>query len=215
MTIALQVVLSDRAARTHGLASMQLPELEVSVADASLLPEAQRFLRNMGQALLDGEIHLHPGETVQCGYWLVKFDANGPGLLVASEPDADNTRFIPGATLALSYWRDQQNVCKAADAAFDPPHPLSLIACSDGVLEGRHAVGGIRYRFSGKMSGWFLSTELYDGATATVKLHHAHHVTAARPELAKYLALAPGYRFEDGLNARVWYDSSIAAEDPW
>lgn len=215
MTVPLQVVLSGLAAKTHGLAPHGLPELEVAVADASLLPEAQRFLRNMGQALQQGKIHLVEGETVQCGYWLVKFDAKSPGLLTASEPNAENTEFVPGATLALAYRRDQQRVCKAQGAAFDPPLPLSGIACSDGVLEGRLPVGGARYRYSGKMSGWFLSTNLDDGTSKTAKVHHAYHVTAARPDLVKYLALPPGYRFDLGAGGRIWFDPALEAEEPW
>lgn len=215
MTMVLQVVLSGLVARTHGLTNHGLPELEVSVKDASLLPDAQRFLSNMGEALQQGTIHLHPGETVQCGYWLVKFDAKSPGLLSASEPNAENTEFVPGADLALSYRRDQKRVCREHGASLDPPTPLCLIACSDGVLEGRSPIGGTRYRYTGKMSGWFLSTDLYDGTNNTVKLHHAYHVTAARPELAKYLALPPGYRFDHGATAHVRFDPELAAEEPW
>lgn len=215
MTMTLQVVLSGLAAKTHGLISCGLPELEVAVKDASLLPEARRFLSNMGDALQQGKVHIHPGETVQCGYWILKFDAKSPELLSASEPNAENTEFVAGANLALSYWRDQHRVCQEQDAAFDPPLPLSGIACSDGVLESRLPVGGTRYRYSGKMSGWFLSTDLYDDTNETVKVHHAYHVTAARPELARYLALPPGYRFDHGANARVWFDPELAAEEPW
>lgn len=213
--MALRVVLSGLVARTHGLTSLGLPELEAFVRDPSLLPDAQQFLSNMAEALRDGSIHVHPGDTVQCGYWIVKFDAKSPDLLSASEPNAENTEFVPGATLALLYRRDQQKVCRDQRAAFDPPLPLSGIACSDGVLEGRLAVDGARYRYSGKMSGWFLSTDLYDGTSKTAKVHHAYHVTAARPDLAKYLALPTGYRFEDGITPRVWFDPGLAAEEPW
>lgn len=215
MTMALQVVLSGLVARTHGLTSHGLPELEVSVKDASLLPDAQRFLSNMGEALQQGTIHLHPGETVQCGYWIVKFDAKSPGLLSATEPNAENTEFVPGADLALSYRRDQKRVCREQGASFEPPNPLSLIACSDGLREGRSPIGGTRYRHSGKMSGWFLSTDLYDGTNNTVKLHHAYHVTAARPELVNYLALPPGYRFDHGESPKIWFDATLEAEESW
>ena len=84
--MAFQVVLSGLAAKTHGLNAHGLPELEVIVTDASLLPEARLFLLNMGEALQDGSIHIHPGDTVQCGYWIVKFDAKSlkGGVYVAT-----------------------------------------------------------------------------------------------------------------------------------
>lgn len=215
MTMPIQVVLSGLRARTHGLTGHGLPELEAVVRDAALLGEAQALLANLGEAILREEIHLHPGDTVQCGYWLVKFDAKAPGVLTASEPNAENTEFVPGVGLALSYRRDQKRVCREQGADFVPPGPLSLVACSDGVLEGRVPVGGARYRYSDEMSGWFLSTDLYDGTNSTVRLHHAYHVTARRPELAQYIALPPGYRFDHREEPRVWFDATLEAEEPW
>lgn len=213
--MAIRVVLDGLSARTHGLASLGLSELEVTVGDSSLLPDARRFLSNMGEALEQGTIRLYAGETVQCGYWIVKFDAKSPNLLSASEPNAENTEFVPGATLALGYRREQQQVCNEQGAAFDPLLPLSGVACSEGVLEGRLPIAGARYRYGEKMSGWFLSTDLYDGTSKTANVHHAYHVTAARPELTKYLALPPGFRFELGADTRIWFDPELATEERW
>ena len=214
MTRGLDVVTSGLVTKTSGLSSHRLPELEVAVSEDSLLPEARRFLLNMGEALQAGRIQLRAGETVQCGYWIVKFDAKSPKLLTASEPNAESTGFVHGASLALTYWRDQHSICEEYGAEFAPPLPRAGIACSDGVLEGVLPVGGSRYRYSGKMSGWFLSTHFYD-TKDTVTVHHAYHVTAARPELARYLALPPGYRFDHGGPSRVWFDPELAAEEPW
>lgn len=51
------------------------------------------------------------------------------------------------------------------------------------------------------------------GNIKSLNNQHTYHVTAARPELAKFMALPPGFRFrvlaeEDD----VWFDPKVAAE---
>ena len=46
------------------------------------------------------------------------------------------------------------------------------------------------------MSGWWLITEKYDGNIESLKHEHTYHVTAARPDLASFLALPYGFRFD-------------------
>lgn len=214
MSSAFQIVFEGLSARTSGLVGRGLPELEVVVDNPLLLPEAQRFLFNMAAEFEKGGVRLFAGCEVQCGYWMVRFDEMVPGVLTAVEPDVQNAGLVLGASLTLTYWRDQQHTCREYGAEFDPPFLSSGIACSKGVLEEGLPVGGARYRYTGEMSGWFLSTELYD-TDESVAVHHAHHVTAARPELARYLALPPGFRFDHGATSRAWFDVDLAAEAPW
>jgi len=46
------------------------------------------------------------------------------------------------------------------------------------------------------MSGWWLITEKYDGNIESLNHEHTYHVTAARPDLASFLALPYGFRFD-------------------
>jgi len=58
-----------------------------------------------------------------------------------------------------------------------------------------------RYDAPAHMSGWYLTTEDYNGDIETMKVEHLYHVTASRPETARYIALPPGSWFtlwEDG-----------------
>jgi len=61
------------------------------------------------------------------------------------------------------------------------------------------------------MSGWWITTKLYDGDVKSLKHEHTYHVTAARPDLAKYLALPDGFRFDLSRIEDVWRDEKVRA----
>jgi hypothetical protein len=140
---------------------------------------------------------VNAGETITYGYWLLRFTENA-GRLELWELTPDGEDWVRGAETALRHWREQHAVCAAQDARFAPPQLGQLVVISDGVLEG-DPTQGVRYRSPAHMSGWWLSTDRYDGDVASMRNLHAYHVTARRPDLARYLALPFGYRFdEDG-----------------
>lgn len=95
-----------------------------------------------------------------------------------------------------------------------PPRPDQLVAISEGVLEGDH-VEGVRYPSPEHMSGWYIFTDRYDGDIESMTLHHAHHITEARPDFAELLDLPHGCRFapdEESGEYTWWYDDEVASE---
>jgi hypothetical protein len=70
----------------------------------------------------------------------------------------------------------------------------------------------MRYPWPADRSGWFLVTDEYKGDMKTVTHHHTYHVTSARPDLARYLALPPGFGFDSRRKERVWYDEKSVRE---
>jgi hypothetical protein len=142
------------------------------------------------------------------GYWLVKFQAVGSKTLETWEYNAEATDFVKGANLTLRYWREQQAICQQHGAEFKPPRPDKLTVISKGVLEGL-PVQGVRYPSPDPMSGWWITTGQYDGDANSLKREHTYHVTAARPDLAKYLALPEGFRFDLSVKEDVWLDEKV------
>ena len=59
------------------------------------------------------------------------------------------------------------------------------------------------------MSGWWITTDLYNGDIQTLRREHTYHVTAGRPDLAKYLALPEGFRFNLSVAEEVWLDEKV------
>lgn len=194
--------------RTVGLKSMEHAEISVAV-DAGLLEEAERFLKYASDYLLSSGKRIKSGETMAYGYWLVKFQGVASGdYLETWEYSADASTFVKGGDLTLSYWRDQHFVCGQHKAAFTPPRPDKLTVISAGVLEGL-PVQGVRYPSPDHMAGWWITTDLYDGNIESLRHEHTYHVTAARPDLAKYLALPDGFRFNFSAAEEVWFDEKV------
>jgi hypothetical protein len=198
---------------TEGLAKRAHPELRVAVDDPELLDGAKALLRFVLDYLERSGRVVAPGETLRYGYWLVKFVSGAePGVLDAWEYDAEAESFVPGAGLAIRYWEGQRAVCRRNNAVFAPPNPDAMTAASKGVLEGR-PVQGLRYPWPDHMSGWLLVTDEYDGDPASLTRHHTYHLTAARPDLAPFLALPPGFGFDlRGGGVKVWYDEAALRE---
>jgi hypothetical protein len=197
---------------TDGFARIGHPELRVCVIDRFLLPEALAFLKTMTAYMEKENIFIQNGETINYGYWLAKFQVSQEGFLDVWEYNQEGTEFIPGATLTLTYWYQQHDICQKANAQFLPPNPQQLVAISQGVLEG-DPTGGARFISPSHMSGWWITTDRYDGNVGTLKVLHLHHVTAVRPDLVRYLALPYGHRFEqDNDQERVWYDATIMSD---
>ena len=207
----IEFVENGLEVHTRGLLAQGHAELSVSVADAVILAESKAFLCYVAGYVLDQSVHIRPGETLRYGYWLVKFELRDDRMLQVWEYNAEGTEFIPGATLALTYWRDQHLVCEKFGAAFSAPQADQLAVISEGVLEG-DSVQGVRYPSPGHMSGWWITSDRYDGDIRSLKHEHLYHVTAARPELVQYLALPYGFRFDLSQREDVWFEESVAKE---
>ena len=107
----------------------------------------------------------------------------------------------------------QQACCENFKAQYTPTSEEQLVVISEGVYEGM-ALEGVRYPAPSHMSGWWLTTDLYDGNTQTLKTVHFSHIVAQRPQIAIYMALPPGYRFKlGGDDEHVWFDEAVANDE--
>lgn len=209
MSIEISVNNKGLTCQTDGLLDLRGYEISATVDSPLLLDECGEFVRFIGNYAADNAIH--PGETVKYGYWLTKAELDDRNRLVFWEYDPDATDFVFGVNASVSYWRDQHQICQKVGAAFSPPRLDQLVVISDGVYEGDE-VEGVRYPSPDHMSGWWLTTDRFNGDTSTLKTVHAHHVTARRPDLAKFLALPSGYRFFSP-QSDVWFDQKVASAE--
>jgi hypothetical protein len=194
---------------TSGLTLEKLPEIQVNVNSPDLLEEAKALLQYVAGYLLGERKRINPGETLAYGYWLLKFEALGENLLDVWEYNAEATEFVPGASLALRYWRDQHRICAQHRAEFTPPRPDTLTVVSEGVLEGL-PVKAVHYPAPEHMSGWWMVTDQFNGDVNSLRREHTYHITAARPDIAPFIALPAGFRFDLTRGAKVWFDEEAA-----
>lgn len=202
-----------RAVRTVGLTRRGHPELRVDVRDPALRGAAKDMLAFVVEYIRRSGREIRASETLRYGYWLVKFLAaeGESGTLEVWELDANASDFVLGASLTLGYWREQHRVCRRYNAVFSPPEPESMTALSAGVMEGQPA-HALRYPWPAHMSGWVIVTDAYDGDVRSLVNQHTYHLTSARPDLAPYVALPPGFGFDLRDGIRVTYDEAALRE---
>lgn len=92
------------------------------------------------------------------------------------------------------------------------PAPDQLVVISEGVYEG-DVVEGVRYPSPEHMSGWWLTTDRYDGNIKSLKNVHFRHIAEMRPDISDFLRLPFGYRFFSG-DGSAWFDQKVADAEP-
>lgn len=205
----VELVREGLRVHTRGLAEQGHPELGATVHDAALVPESEAFLRFIDRYLQRTGVRIKPSETLEYGYWLTKFHEGPDETLEVWEYDAEGSGFVPGVTLAVTYWRDQHEVCARVRVPFTPPYAHDLAAVSAGVLDSE-PVQGQRMHMTEPMSGWMFTTRLWDGALESLTYHHLYHVTAQRPDLTPYVALPFGFCFSLAGGDEIWFDEEYA-----
>ena len=195
---------------TVGLASEDGREIYAEIDDISLADECRSFLRYAGE-YIESRHAIEPGEKLGYGYWITKLVEDDKRGLCFWEYGPDTVEYVPGISNTLRFWRDQHQECKNASSPFSPPNAGQMVVISEGVFEGDD-VQGIRYPSPKPMSGWWITTDRYDGNLSSLKTIHAYHLTAKRPDLARFLALAVGYRFYSD-NGEVRFDSKVLDDD--
>ncbi|MDO6837835.1 hypothetical protein Q4596_19650 [Pseudoalteromonas carrageenovora] len=107
----------------------------------------------------------------------------------------------------------QKECCDHYQAIYSPVEPTQLVTISKGIYEGSIPVEGVRYPSPNHMSGWWLTTDEYDGNISSLVTVHFEHINEKCPELAIYMALPFGYRFNlGGETEHVWFDKEVANE---
>ncbi|MFC4158951.1 immunity protein Imm33 domain-containing protein [Chitinimonas lacunae] len=187
------LVRNGLTVETDGL--MQSTGYEFSVAapshsDIDAYRDFLLFLLNY--VSLGGKIEA--GETVRYGFWLTKAVAMASEKITFWELDPETMEFVPGIRNAIRFWVDQNRLCAKHSAEFVPPYLEQNVVISVGVYEGGD-VQGVRYPSPEHMSGWWITTDLYNGDTKTLQKVHAYHLVQQRPELIQFLGLPYGYRF--------------------
>jgi hypothetical protein len=151
-------------------------------------------------------------QTIVFNSWILQFFDNKSHFFDIYEQSKNLENFVEGAEYSLEILDAQIHICGLYSSEFTLSAFNQLVVISAGVFEG-YIVEGVRYKSPKHMSGWWLTTQLYDGNVETLKHIHVYDIAIKRPELLKYLALNYGFRFFATSNDEdVWYDESIAYE---
>lgn len=162
--------------------------------------------------IVDCRPSIRPAETVAFHSWLLKFIDLGQTGYTLWEAKADGSGFQEGVEQALAAVVSQWEKCTAYGVVPHYPNFSSYVALSDGVYDGLDTEGS-RYPAPDHMTGWYMTTIRYDGDMASMRIEHYYHLAFARPDLVPYLALPPGFYFEQNSGqVRVGFDKQLLKE---
>ena len=106
---------------------------------------------------------------------------------------------------------EQLKICEkyGVNPFHTPPHLKAGVAAN--VVSDEIPVNGLRHPPEGDTSGWYLwAGEELSSDVDFFQPIHIEHLIEMRPEVVKYLALPPGWRFLiAGDYGDVWYDKSL------
>ncbi|UXZ98211.1 hypothetical protein K3169_10260 [Pseudomonas phytophila] len=194
------------ALKSEGLLERFGYEISVNFNDTNLRNDAIEFIDLVVRYIEEGH-QVASGETLGYGSWITKMELNDNRELIFFEQVPLTDEYALGISTTLRLWIEQHSVCSKVGADFTTSRFEQLIVISDGVLEGE-ASEGVRYPSPEHMSGWWITTDKYNGDTKSLKTVHAPHLAVNRPDLVKYLGLPNGYRFHE-LTNDAWFDEKV------
>lgn len=113
--------------------------------------------------------------------------------------------------------KEQHLICNNYSAKFTPVEMESIVGISENTNGVYMPINGLRHPPKDESSGWYIwSGEHLGQSDDFFKPKHAKHLTARCPQILKFLALPPGYRFLIDVNkdyADVWYDPTLLDVD--
>ncbi|HTE61100.1 MAG TPA: hypothetical protein VK631_12175, partial [Solirubrobacteraceae bacterium] len=141
--------------------------------------------------LRDSGAEIHDGDTLQYGYWSVRFTAS-PDAIELWERDDDYSGYVRGVDRAVRFWTAQWEACVERGSGFDPPHADGLAVAAKDIFTAPR-LNAIRYEAREHTTGWWFLTDSFTGDLEQMAPQHLHHLTAHYPVLARHLALDVGW----------------------
>jgi len=149
------------------------------------------------------------GETFGCGSWLLYFKCNSIYIELHELKNISEGKNIYefDVSLSIKFLKEQTELIKKYDVPFSNiPLIGQKIAVSEDIYSGSE-VNGVRYSAPDHMTGWYLTSNSFNGNVNSLKVDYLYSLLKTRPDLGKFLALPEGYRFfKDHLGEEVWID---------
>ena len=104
----------------------------------------------------------------------------------------------------------QRELCRRFGAEFTPAPASQIAGVAKVVLGATGPIHGLRHPPKGQTCGWYIWTGELSQDDDFFEPQHVAHLADSCPQILKYLALPPGWRFllatgyED-----VWFDAAL------
>jgi hypothetical protein len=150
-----------------------------------------------------------PNQTISFNSWILAFVRNDENFLDIYERHPTTHELVSGCENSIEIMNSQIEICETYSSKLTFTKVNQNIVISDGVLDGR-LVEAVKYEAPEHMSGWYITTDLYNDDINTLQQIQLPDLMLKRPELVKFLALDNGFRFVvDKENIEVWFDEEV------
>lgn len=181
---------------------------EVKLLNQENTLDCIRFLEYLIDYCIDHKPVIKPDQTLAYHSWSVQLSKSADAYLTIKETSTDGNSYIEGINFSSKTIKEQEEICKKFNVNPVYPQFNQLIVISKGVFEGLD-IEAVRYSSPDHMTGWWLTTELYDEDINSLITVHYYHVAFNRPDIIKYLALPYGFRFENSISdIDIWFDEN-------
>jgi len=198
----------DNVLTTVGLVKWIGKEVACPIGNSNQ-KDAESVLRYIVDYVVGSSPKIEIGQTIGYHSWILKFEDYSEEAFLLHEADAKGTGYVRGIDNAVRGVNEQSDICRNFRALPMFPSFGQKIAISKGIYEGL-PLQGVRYPSPEHMTGWWLTTDLYDGDIKSMMVVHYYHVVFARQDIVKYLALPYGFRFHyTSGRGDVWFDGKI------
>jgi hypothetical protein len=192
---------------TNGLKNRLGFELRIVTFNKEV-EEYLRVFKYLVDYVLDSKPKITPEQTISYHSWLLKFVKFSHSILDIWEAERQGNGFVEGVEYAIQVINEQADECSKHGVKPSFPNFGQNIVISKGVYEGL-GVDAVRYPSPDHMTGWWVTTDLYDGDTDSLMKVHFFHVAFKRPDLMRYFALPFGFRFYiNESENEIWFDEN-------
>lgn len=152
-------------------------------------------------------------QTITFHSWLLQLRKVTGRYYDLWEVKSDGDGFIEGVDYSLQVVNQQEEECRKQGVKPIFPTFGQKVVISKGVYDG-YDVDSVRYPSPDHMTGWWVTTELYDDDIETLMIVHYFDIAFKRPDILKYFALPFGYRFYMTKEEKnIWFDESVLIDD--
>lgn len=204
-TKRIKIINDGQYLLTKGLLQCIGHEIRMKIGEFQY-QDYNRLLTYLVDYFVDTKADIKPNQTISYHSWLLKFIKGSEQHYDLWEAKKNGDGFEEGVEYSIKVLIEQEEECRRHGVNPFFPTFNQKIVISKGVYDGL-AVDAVRYPSPDHMSGWWVTTDLFDDNIDSLMNVYYFHVAFKRPDLLKYFALPPGYRFYISAEEKdIWFD---------
>lgn len=204
----IDIIVENKFIQTKGIRGENVKEIRIPLIQRTK-EEYTSALTYLIDYVLDAKPIISVDQTIGYCSWILKFADYDKESYLMQGADINGEGYETGIDYAIKVVSDQRKECDLLNQPCVFPTFNQNIVISRGVYEGL-PVDAVRYPSPLQMSGWWITTDLYDDNTNSLMNVHYYHVAFKRPDVLRFLALPDGHRFSmDEKSYDVWFDQEV------